>query len=145
MIAKSSGRKNHVTNLRKWFKRLNRYKLRFNPAKCTFGVTSVKLLGFIVSQFQGDPVRLHRHGKKFEVFLVEWNFIFSFLRRFLRKGRRFPISTRLSSLFYDKLKKAFLFYIRNRQRKFLSLAHGGGKSGSSRLIQRTSWFHGVRS
>ncbi|PKI58270.1 hypothetical protein CRG98_021352 [Punica granatum] len=32
------------------FDRLKKYKLRLNPAKCTFGVKSGKLLGFVVSE-----------------------------------------------------------------------------------------------
>ena len=45
MIAKS-----HTTqDLRKLFQRLKKYQLRLNPNKCAFGVTSGKLLGFIVS------------------------------------------------------------------------------------------------
>ena len=31
------------------FKLLKKYKIRLNPSKCTFGVRSGKLLGFIVS------------------------------------------------------------------------------------------------
>jgi len=39
------------------FERLRKYKLRLNPNKCTFGVRSGKLLGFIVSQkgIEVDP------------------------------------------------------------------------------------------
>ena len=36
--------------LRTFFERIRFYKLRLNPKKCTFGVTSRKLMGFIVSQ-----------------------------------------------------------------------------------------------
>ena len=49
MIVKSKHREGHITNLRKFFKRIKEYKLRLNPQKCTFGVTSGKLLGFLVS------------------------------------------------------------------------------------------------
>ena len=35
--------------MQKLFERLNKYKLRLNPNKCTFGVRSGKLLGFVVS------------------------------------------------------------------------------------------------
>ena len=34
----------------KLFKRLRKYRLRLNPAKCTFGVKLGKLLSFIVSK-----------------------------------------------------------------------------------------------
>ena len=49
MIVKAKDREGHTPTLRKFFKRIKHYKLRLNPKKCTFGVTSGKLLGFIVS------------------------------------------------------------------------------------------------
>lgn len=49
MIVKSETREGHLPNLRKFFKRIRKYKLRINPRKCTFGVTSGKLLGFLVT------------------------------------------------------------------------------------------------
>ncbi|XP_052728311.1 uncharacterized protein LOC108320289 [Vigna angularis] len=57
MIAKSESEEEHVLNLKKLFERLRKYKLRLNPAKCTFGVKSGKLLGFVVSQkgIEVDP------------------------------------------------------------------------------------------
>ena len=39
-----------MVNLRKLFERLRKFQLKLNPAKCTFGVTSKKLLGFVVSK-----------------------------------------------------------------------------------------------
>ena len=50
MISKSKIEEEYLVNLRKLFKRLCKYRLRLNPAKCTFGVKSGKLLGFVVSQ-----------------------------------------------------------------------------------------------
>jgi len=50
IIAKSKTMEELLVNLRKLFERLRKYQLRLNPAKCTFGVKSGKLLGFIVSQ-----------------------------------------------------------------------------------------------
>ncbi|XP_050895780.1 uncharacterized protein LOC127102454 [Lathyrus oleraceus] len=57
MFAKSRIEEDHLVNLRKLFVRLRKFKLRLNPAKCTFGVRSGKLLGFIVSQkgIEVDP------------------------------------------------------------------------------------------
>jgi len=57
MIAKSRSEEEHLVNLRKLFERLRKFKLRLNPAKCTFGVRSGKLLGVIVSQrgIEVDP------------------------------------------------------------------------------------------
>ena len=48
LIAKSQKDESHVANLQKLFKRLRKFQLKLNPAKCTFGATSRKLLGFIV-------------------------------------------------------------------------------------------------
>jgi len=50
MIAKSKIEDEHLVNLRKLFERLHKYRLRLNPAKCTFRVKSGKLLSFIVCQ-----------------------------------------------------------------------------------------------
>ena len=50
MIAKSQGEDDHVVNLRKLFERLRKFQLKLNPAKCTFGATSEKLLGFMISK-----------------------------------------------------------------------------------------------
>jgi len=49
MIAKSKDEENNIPALKKLFERLRKYQLKLNPAKCTFGVKSGKLLGFVVS------------------------------------------------------------------------------------------------
>ena len=49
MIVKSKDRERHISVLRKFFERIQFYKLQLNPKKCTFGVTFEKLLGFMVS------------------------------------------------------------------------------------------------
>ena len=49
MIARSQTEEYHLDHLQKLFERLKKYKLRLNPNKCTFGVRSCKLLGFVVS------------------------------------------------------------------------------------------------
>ena len=57
MIAKSRTEDEHIRVLRKLFLRLRKFQLKLNPAKCTFGVASGKLLGFIVSEkgIEVDP------------------------------------------------------------------------------------------
>src|SRR4051812_8053082 len=57
MIAKSQLEEWHMEDLLKLFQRLRKYRLRLNPNKCTFGVRSGKLLGFVVSQrgIEVDP------------------------------------------------------------------------------------------
>ncbi|PKI43603.1 hypothetical protein CRG98_036006 [Punica granatum] len=49
MIAKSKEGEDHLVNLTRLFERLKQYKLKLNLVKCTFGVKSGKLLGFVVS------------------------------------------------------------------------------------------------
>ena len=50
MIVKSKDCERHIPALRKFFERIQFYKLRLNPKKCPFGVTSGKLFGFKLSQ-----------------------------------------------------------------------------------------------
>ena len=50
IIVKSKDREGHILVLRKFFERIRYYKLRLNPKKCTFRVTTGKLLEFMVSQ-----------------------------------------------------------------------------------------------
>lgn len=51
MSAKSQTEEDHLIHLQKLFVRLKKFRLRLNPNKCTFGVRSGKLIGFIVSQY----------------------------------------------------------------------------------------------
>nr|CAN65175.1 hypothetical protein VITISV_029768 [Vitis vinifera] len=60
MIVKSRGRANHLDALERFFKRIRKFRLRLNPKKCTFGVTSGKLLGHMVSEqgIEVDPDKI---------------------------------------------------------------------------------------
>ena len=60
MIVKSVTRDEHITNLRKFFERIKKYKLRLNPNKCTFEVIAGKLLGHMVSSrgIEVDPIKI---------------------------------------------------------------------------------------
>ena len=51
MIVKSRDKVDHLATLQRFFERIRRFRLRLNPKKCTFGVTSRKLLGHIVSEW----------------------------------------------------------------------------------------------
>uniref|UniRef100_A0A2N9HF55 Uncharacterized protein n=1 Tax=Fagus sylvatica TaxID=28930 RepID=A0A2N9HF55_FAGSY len=64
MIAKSRTTQDHLTDLRKLFQRLKKYQLRLNSNKCAFGVTSGKLLGFIVSGkgIEINPAKVQDQG-----------------------------------------------------------------------------------
>ncbi|RVW85729.1 Transposon Tf2-12 polyprotein [Vitis vinifera] len=44
MIVKSRDRSDHLAALERFFERIRQFRLRLNPKKCTFGVTSGKLL-----------------------------------------------------------------------------------------------------
>ncbi|PKI60842.1 hypothetical protein CRG98_018773 [Punica granatum] len=57
MIVKSKEGEDHLVNLKRLFDRLREYKLRLNPAKCTFNAKSGKLLRFVVSErgIEVDP------------------------------------------------------------------------------------------
>ena len=60
MTVKFKDREGHMPALRKLFERIRFYKLRLNIKKCTFGVTSRRLLGFMVSQrgMEVDPKKI---------------------------------------------------------------------------------------
>src|SRR3954469_20626902 len=89
MIAKSYTEEEHITHLQKLFERLKKFKLRLNPNKCTFGVRSGKLLGFIVSQqgIEVDPNKVKaikempvpRTEKEVRGFLGRLNYISRFI------------------------------------------------------------------
>jgi hypothetical protein len=89
MIAKSIDEEEHVEHLLKLFQRLRKYKLRLNPNKCTFGVRSGKLLGFIVSEkgIEVDPAKVKaiqempapKTEKKVRGFLGRLNYISRFI------------------------------------------------------------------
>ena len=50
MIVKSRDRAYHWAALERFFQRIICFRLRLNPKKCTFGVTSGKLLGYMISE-----------------------------------------------------------------------------------------------
>ena len=60
MIAKSHTSQDHLVDLHKLFQRLKKYRIKLNPNKCVFGVTSGKLLGFIVNgrRIEIDPAKV---------------------------------------------------------------------------------------
>lgn len=49
MLVKSRALENHVDDPEETFATLHKYWIKLNLAKCTFGVTSGKFLGFMVS------------------------------------------------------------------------------------------------
>ena len=89
MIARSQKEEEHLDHLQKLFERLKKYKLRLNPNKCTFGVRSGKLLGFVVSNkgIEVDPSKVKaiqeipapRTEKEVRGFLGRLNYIARFI------------------------------------------------------------------
>ena len=49
MLVKSDDKMEHLDNLKETFDTLRKYKMKLNPSKCVFAVSSRKLLGFMVS------------------------------------------------------------------------------------------------
>ena len=50
MLVKSKVEEDHLDDLKEAFNTLRQYSMKLNPAKCTFGVSSRKFLGFMVSK-----------------------------------------------------------------------------------------------
>ena len=48
MLMKSQDEEKHLDDLQETFDTLRQYNMRLNPSKCAFGVSSEKLLGFMV-------------------------------------------------------------------------------------------------
>src|ERR1051325_4903365 len=80
MIAKSQNEEEHLVHLQKLFDQLRKFRLRLNPNKCTFGVRSGKLLGFVVSErgIEVDPAKVKaiqeilRNPDEFEENLIKF-------------------------------------------------------------------------
>jgi len=49
MLVKSQKAVGHLVDLEETFNTLRRFQMKLNPAKCTFGISSGKFLGFMVS------------------------------------------------------------------------------------------------
>lgn len=89
VISKPRTKEDHIVNLQKLFDRLRKFKLRLNPAKCTFGVRSGKFLGFIVIRrgIKVDPEKVRaiqdmpapRTEKEVRGFMGRLNYIARFI------------------------------------------------------------------
>uniref|UniRef100_A0A2N9IHW0 G-patch domain-containing protein n=1 Tax=Fagus sylvatica TaxID=28930 RepID=A0A2N9IHW0_FAGSY len=81
----------HITNLRKFFERIKKYKLRLNPNKGTFRVIARKLLGHMVNSrgIEIDPIKikailempLPKMEKEIRGFIGRLQYISSFIAR----------------------------------------------------------------
>ncbi|CAL2266492.1 unnamed protein product [Prunus armeniaca] len=57
MLVKAPKRADHLKNLTEGFSLLRQYRMKLNPSKCTFGVSSDQFLGYLVTQrgIEADP------------------------------------------------------------------------------------------
>ena len=91
MIVKSGDRADHLAALERFFEKIRQFKLRLNPKKCTFGVTSRKLLGYMISErgIEADPDKIRtnldmpapRTERKIRGFLGRLQYISRFIAR----------------------------------------------------------------
>ena len=60
MMVKSTSMAHHIDDLQENFAILREHNMRLNPSKCTFGVSSDKFLGFIISQrrIEANPEKI---------------------------------------------------------------------------------------
>ncbi|KAM1446642.1 hypothetical protein ACFXTO_005838 [Malus domestica] len=60
MLVQSKHADQHITSLSETFTILKRYRMRLNPNKCAFGVSSSKFLGFMISQrdIEANPKKI---------------------------------------------------------------------------------------
>jgi hypothetical protein len=61
IVVKLASLDSHLTDLRLAFQKMHEYELKMNPLKCSFGVSTVKFLGFII----------HEHGIEIDPKWVE--------------------------------------------------------------------------
>ena len=60
ILEKTNDEIDHLDNLRETFNMLHKYKMKQNPMKCVFTISSRKFLGFTVSQWgiEGNPDKI---------------------------------------------------------------------------------------
>lgn len=61
ILVKSPREDNHVWHLEECFAILNKYQMKLNPTKCSFGVSARKFLGYLVTQrgIEANPDQLY--------------------------------------------------------------------------------------
>ena len=60
MLVKSKEHPDHATHLQEAFELLRAYDMKLNPSKCALGVSTGRLLGFMVTQrgMEANPTQL---------------------------------------------------------------------------------------
>ena len=105
IVAKSKKREEHVRILRRVFERCKAFKLRMNPLKCAFRVSSGKFLSFLVHSrgIDVDPTKATAMATMKPPTTVKM--LKSFLGKVLYIGRFIPGLTLITSTFVKLLKK----------------------------------------
>ena len=104
MLVKSLDEEKHLNDLQETFETLRRYKMKLNPSKCAFGVSSVKFLGFMISQ-RGIEANLDKIQAILEMELPKE--VQSFTGQVVVLNRFISKTTDKCLPFFKVLKKAF--------------------------------------
>ena len=101
IVVKSRTRNEHARHLKETFRLMKAYNMKLNPAKCTFGVSASKFLGFMVTQ-RGIEVNQDQIKAVMETFPP------SLKKELQRLTGRLATLGRFIARFTDKLKFFFL-------------------------------------
>ena len=105
IVVKSKKQEEHVRILRRVFERCKAFKLRMNPFKCAFGVSSGKFLGFLVHSRGIDMDSAKATAMATIKPLATMKKLKSFLGKVLYIGRFIPSLVSITSAFVKLLKK----------------------------------------
>ena len=119
MLIKSKEEEDHLDDLRETFNTLRRYSMKLNPSKCSFGVSSGKFLGFMVSQrgIEANPKKVKAILEMFSPRMVKE--VQSLTGRIAALNKFVSKATNKCLPFFKTLKKAFTGW-RNAKQRFKS-------------------------
>lgn len=99
MIMKSLKEHDHLEHFRQAFSVLRRHAMKLNPAKCSFGITSVKFLGYLVTKrrIKADPrqiksmenIQSSKFVKDFHKLIGRLTALNRFISKYLDKSHQF--------------------------------------------------------
>ena len=118
MLVKSLDKIKHLDDLQETFDMLRRYNIKLNPSKCTFGVSSGKFLGFMVSHrgIEANPNKIQvilnmgplRNIKEVQSLTERVSALNRFVSKAIDKCLPFFKVLKKSFKWTDKCQKAFL-------------------------------------
>ena len=106
MLVKSLVATDHIKHLEQAFEVLKKYNMKLNPAKCSFGVTSGKFLGYLVTKrgIEANPDQIRSVLNIASPRCVKD--VQKLTRRLAALSRFISKYSEKSRLFFDTLKKA---------------------------------------